>query len=85
MSAITLRTADLADLLAMTDLPWREARWTGYVTELPNGNRILVTEDDGTFEVTALTSGIHTSAKLSGIAAQALVLATIDALIGELA
>lgn len=85
MSATTLRTPDLADLLDMTGLPWREGRWVGYVTELPNGNRIAVTEDDGTFEVTALTNGIHTSAKLSGIAAQALVLATIDALIGELA
>lgn len=81
--------ADLSDLMELSGLPWYPTRWGKAQIDLPDDdNTIRVSEDDGTFYVVALSGGsaelIHTEARFSGIAAQALVLATLDALMLEL-
>lgn len=82
-------TADLTDLLNLTDYPWSLTRWGVPTIDLPDGEHsIRVQEDDGTFFLTVLSGGkaqlIHTEAKFSGVAAQAALLATIDAVVAEL-
>lgn len=74
----------------LTGVPWRlNRRGAAARIDFPDDEHIVRVweEDDGTFYVTAFSGGraeiIHTEAKFSGIAAQALALATIDALVGE--
>lgn len=82
-------TADLADLLDRSDYPWSPNRWGVATITLPDEYyQVRVTEDDGTFYLTVLSGGraelIHTEARFSGIAAQAALLATLDAIVAEL-
>lgn len=83
-------TADLAELLAFTDLPWYLNRWGFPEVTFPDEEyTIRVSEDDGTFRMTVLSGGraelIHTEMQFSGVAAQAVLLASIDAVVAELA
>lgn len=84
-------SADLTDLLNLTDYPWSLSRWgIPTITTPDEEHSIRVTEEeDGTFYMTVLSGGraelIHTEARFSGVAAQAALLATIDAVIAELA
>ncbi len=83
-------SADLTDLLNLTDYPWSLSRWgIPTITTPDEDHSIRITEEDGTFRMTVLSGGraelIHTEARFSGIAAQAALLATIDAVIAELA
>lgn len=81
-------SADLTDLLNLTDYPWSPTRWGGATITISDDHAIRITEDDGTFFVMVLSGGraelIHTHVQFSGIAAQAAVLATLDALVAEL-
>ena len=86
----TAATTDLTDLLSASGLPWHFNRWGVPTITFPDDqHKIRVSEDDGTFYLFVLSNGdaelIHTEARFSGVAAQALVLATIDALVSELA
>ena len=83
-------TADLTDLLNIAGFPWHLNRHGVPTITFPDGeHKIRVSEDDGTFYLFVLSNGdaelIHTEARFSGVAAQALVLATIDAIVSELA
>lgn len=82
-------TADLTDLLNLTDYPWGFSRDGVPTIDLPDEEHsIRVTEDDGTFYLVVLSGGraqlIHTELRFSGIAAQAALLASIDAIVSEL-
>ena len=92
MSTLTAATvtADLRDLLDAIDYPWHLSRWGAPQITLPDeGYTVRITEDDGTYYLTVLSGGpaelIHTEASFSGIAAQCALLATIDAVVAELA
>ena len=83
-------SADLTDLLNLTDYQWSLSRWgIPTITTPDEDHSIRIAEEDGTFHMTVLSGGraelIHTEARFSGIAAQAALLATIDAVIAELA
>lgn len=87
---MTTATADLTDLLTAADLPWHLSRWGVPSITFPDGEHtIRVTQDEGTFYLVVLSDGkaqlIHTEVRFSGVAAQAALLATIDALMVELA
>lgn len=79
---------DLADMLDHADLPWTTTRWGAAEITTPDDEyTIRVAEEDGTYYVTVLSGGramlTHTEARISGVAAQAVLLATLDALIAE--
>jgi len=83
-------TADLTDLLNLTDYPWSLSRWGTPTITLPDEEHtIRVSEEDGTFYLYVLSGGraqlLHTALRFSGIAAQAALLASLDAIVAELA
>jgi hypothetical protein len=83
-------TSAAAYLLDTADYPWDVSRWGFPTITLPDEKHsIRVSEDDGEFRVVLLSGGaaelIHTEMTFRGIAAQVAALATIDALIAELA
>ena len=83
-------TADLTDILAFsTDYPWAANRHGIPEIVLPDDQHtIRVWEDDNTYRLVVLSGGraqlIHTEVSFSGVAAQAALLATIDAMVEEL-
>ena len=83
-------TPDLQDLLNTIEYPWHLSRWgVPTITTPDESYNIRIAEVDGTYYLTVLSGGraelIHTEARFSGVAAQAALLATLDALIAELA
>ena len=79
-----------AELLTAAGLDWTPSRWGVPTVTVPGGEYLIrITEDDGTYSLTVLSGGraelIHTEAAFSGVAAPALLIATVSTLLATLA